>query len=429
MSSTLIFTARTVDELLPAHHRNMTIFWDEKEPGLGLYVTPAGHKTYFARKKINGKDRRLIIGAAHELTPDHARQVYRNMKQMFKAGIDPLIERARQKKKALTLGDLYHQYLERYSKLQKKSWRHDENEIKAFLGHWFKLRLTDIKRNDIRMLHEQLFREKGPYRANRMLERIKAMYNKAIEWDWEGTNPAMGIKMYPQKSRDRFVQHDEMPYFLRSVEDEQSETVQDYIWMLLLTGARKTNVAMMRWEDINWKALYWRIPETKNGDPLAVPLVDKAISILENRKLKTNSQWVFPRNSDNEQHFVNFKRAWTRTLKRATLHLWSEDERIAEIVSDLRKEIGDDTYINLLFRSVKEKAEALGIPLVRGLMDIRLHDLRRTLGSYQAINGTSLHVIGQSLGHKSLKSTQIYARLTLDPVRESIQKATESMFI
>ena len=62
-----------------------------------------------------------------------------------------------------------------------------------------------------------------------------------------------------------------------------------------------------------------------------------------------------------------------------------------------------------------------------GLTDVRMHDLRRTLGSWQALAGTSLQVIGKSLGHKSMKATEIYARLTTDPVRESVEKATQNM--
>jgi len=428
MLRTFSFTTRAVDELPPSSSRTLAIYWDEQEEGLGLYITQQGHKSYFIRRKIKGKDRRIVLGSAKEMTPDRAREQLRNMNLMVKAGIDPFLERKREKSGELTLGGLYDQYIERYSKLHKKSWRHDESEIKAFLGHWFDLRLSDIKRNDIRLLHEKLFKEKGLYRANRMLERIKAMYNKAIEWDWEGINPAIGIKAYPQKSRDRFVQQDEMPYLIKAMEDEANKTVRDYLWMLLLTGARRTNVAMMRWEDINWKGQYWRIPDTKNGDPLNVPLVEKAITILEKRKITSNSVWVFPSDIDNEKHFVNFKRAKTRVFKKATLYLWSEDPRVAKIVDDLKTEIEDDGYINLLFEGVQNRAKCFGIPLAPGLMDIRLHDLRRTLGSYQAINGTSLHVIGQSLGHKSLKSTQIYARLTLDPVRDSVSKAVDAMF-
>jgi site-specific recombinase XerD len=62
-------------------------------------------------------------------------------------------------------------------------------------------------------------------------------------------------------------------------------------------------------------------------------------------------------------------------------------------------------------------------------MDILLHDMRRTFGSYQAITGSSLQVIGKSLGHKSIQATQIYARLNLDRVRASIEKAASAMLI
>jgi integrase len=58
-----------------------------------------------------------------------------------------------------------------------------------------------------------------------------------------------------------------------------------------------------------------------------------------------------------------------------------------------------------------------------GLKNLRIHDLRRTLGSYQAIAGASLVVIGKSLGHKSPQSTAIYARLSNDPVRASMKSA------
>ena len=59
--------------------------------------------------------------------------------------------------------------------------------------------------------------------------------------------------------------------------------------------------------------------------------------------------------------------------------------------------------------------------------NLRQHDLRRTLGSYQAAGGTSLGIIGKSLGHKSLAATAIYAQLDLDPVREAVLTATRTM--
>lgn len=59
--------------------------------------------------------------------------------------------------------------------------------------------------------------------------------------------------------------------------------------------------------------------------------------------------------------------------------------------------------------------------------NFRVHDLRRTFGSYQAITGTSLFIIGKALGDKTTAATQVYSRLTMDPIRESIQRGADKM--
>ena len=61
------------------------------------------------------------------------------------------------------------------------------------------------------------------------------------------------------------------------------------------------------------------------------------------------------------------------------------------------------------------------------IADLRIHDLRRTLGSWQAKQGASLAIIGKSLSHKNQNTTAIYARLDLDPVRDSVNTATTAM--
>ncbi|HIB43543.1 MAG TPA: recombinase XerD, partial [Nitrospina sp.] len=62
-----------------------------------------------------------------------------------------------------------------------------------------------------------------------------------------------------------------------------------------------------------------------------------------------------------------------------------------------------------------------------GLKDVRIHDLRRTLGSWQAASGSSLPIIGKSLNHKNPSTTFIYARIDLDPVRKSVEIANEAI--
>jgi integrase len=154
---------------------------------------------------------------------------------------------------------------------------------------------------------------------------------------------------------------------------------RDYILISLLTGARKSNVLSMKWKDIDFDEALWKIPETKNGDPQTIPLSTQSMELLLERKEEANSIWVFPSASSKIGHLVEPKRTWQALLKKANLE------------------------------------------------DVRLHDLRRTHGSWQAITGASSFIIGKALGHKSQSSTAIYARLDTDPVRISTQKATDEM--
>ncbi len=85
-------------------------------------------------------------------------------------------------------------------------------------------------------MHQKITEENGVYQANRMLVRIRSMYNKAIECVWNGTNPAIGIKQNKEIKRDRFLLPQEMPDFFKVVEEEQNTMIKNYIWILLLTG-------------------------------------------------------------------------------------------------------------------------------------------------------------------------------------------------
>jgi hypothetical protein len=76
----------------------------------------------------------------------------------------------------------------------------------------------------------------------------------------------------------------------------------------------------------------------------------------------------------------------------------------------------------------RQTAKRLRIDTEGCRMDaLRIHDLRRTLGSWQAKQGASLAIIGKSLNHKNQQTTAIYARLDLDPVRASVNSATTAM--
>ncbi len=400
---------------------------DTQVKGLVVAVQVSGAVSFYVYKKIAGKPERIFLGIYPDLSVENARKLAKIKIGQIAEGSNPQ-EELRLIRNEMTLGDLFEQYMTRYSKLHKKSWKYDEREIPRFLSKWFKRRLSDIKKTEVQYLHELTYIENGLYQANRILERVRALYNKAIEWGWEGTNPALGIKKYKEKSRDRFIQPAEMPCIIQAISEEANITAKDFLWLLLLTGARKTNTLMMRWEELSWERSEWRIPDTKNGEPVIVPLVPRAVKLLSEREKDSNSTWVFPQDENTEKHFVNHKRAWKRILQRATIIYWKQNSKISDWVFKTEQELvlvfREDNYFNQLIKHAK--ADKVNLP--PNLLDIRIHDIRRTFGSYQAITGASLQIIGKSLGHRSTQSTQIYARLNLDPVRAAVEKATNAMF-
>jgi integrase len=422
------FTKPSITKL-PAPDKGMVTYKDTKEKGLSLYITATGAITFFVRKRINGRDERIKLGAFPDLSVENARKKALQAKADIANGKNPNHDKNKMRDE-ITFQQLFNSYMERYSKKEKKSWQYDEREVNKFLSHWFKRKISTITKFEIQNLHEKIREENGLYQANRILERIRAIFNKAIEWGWEGKNPAQGIKKFKEKSRDRFIQPDEMPCLFRAIDEEESEVARDYIWLSLLTGARKSNVLAMRWNEISWERSEWRIPDTKNDEPAIIPLIERAVEILKSRQRKTNSEWVLPSPSRNSStgHLADPKKAWKRILKRANLYLWDETPEYHGLISDASAKVNEPKTVDRLFDASVAAAKKKAVKLPTGLMDIRLHDIRRTLGSYQAITGSSLPVIGKSLGHKSQQATQIYSRLHLDPVRESMERATDSIF-
>jgi integrase len=345
------------------------------------------HKVFYVYKKIGGRKCKVKIGDTEEIPLKRAKEAVIGILEQLQKGKNPTEER-RKIKQEMTLKDLFEKFMERYSRPYKKCSGEDEKQIPLHLDHWFNRRLSSITKPMVKEWFDKLSvsrpvgkrTEGGPYAANRTLERLKAMYNKAIEWGYEGANPCVGIKKNKEIKRDRFLKPGEMKRFFKAVAEESNEEARNYVLLSVLTGARRNNVLSMRWEEIDFERRVWRIPETKNGEPLEVPLVDRAISLL--KSLPRSSEWVLPskRASGRTGHLADPKKAWDRILNRA------------------------------------------------GISNLRLHDLRRTMGSYQAIMGASLTIIGKSLGHKSMEATQIYARLSEDPVRQSMETAVGKMF-
>lgn len=366
------------------------IIYDDAVRGLCIHVTKTSRSFYLYRK-ANGRPLRFKIGTFPELSVDTARQVAMKHLGQIVQGVDPRDER-RAIRASITLQELWERW-EQHSKPRHtlKTRRSDKSRFETCFGDWKGRKLTSIREHDVREKHAALAEKRGATTANRAVQLLRRMYNFARITPNPAANKS--VSFFRERARDRFLQPEELPRFFAALEQEPNETLRDFFYVSLLTGARRSNVESMRWDEINLQGGTWTIPgtKTKNGDPLAVHLVDEAKKILERRQADAirrrldgdtrYGEWVFPskRVDAKTPHLSEPKGGWVRILKAAKIK------------------------------------------------DLRVHDLRRTLGSWQAVMGTSLPIIGKSLGHLNQATTAIYARLHLDPVRASVNAAANAM--
>lgn len=360
------------------------LVWDTRVAGLGVAVEPGGRRSYYWFRKVNRVGEWKTLGRVEDIVLEAARGTASEYNARVARGENPFV-----RMDGVTLGEAFEQYKERalpksrHVKDVAKARRRVDGIFDAYLSAWRPRPLVGITRQHVRDLHAKLGK-RSVYAANRCLQLLKAVLNYAVGQEiFAGENPAEGIDLFEERERDRYVTGAEMPGLFRELRATPNRDLHDFVVLDLHTGARKSDLLSMRWEHVDRDRRLWYVPEPKAKMPYVVALTDEACAILEDRwrRRTAASPWVFPNPRSSTGHVLDLKKSWTELRKRA------------------------------------------GIP------DVRQHDLRRTFGSYQAIAGASLPVIAKALGHKpdSLGATSIYARLSLDPIRESVMAGTRLM--
>jgi integrase len=374
-------TQRTI-EALAFHGAPGTrdVRWDEVLPNFGVRVYPSGRKTFVISYRSHGRKRLMTLGAYGVLTLEAARKRARSRLVAVSDGLDPLAE-AERAARGDTVKAFCQEFLEKYSKLRKRSWKEDERTIdKQIVPRWGSRKLNSLKRADVIQAHRQLG-VKHPYAANRFVELVSRVYEIARDWGSveEGfPNPARKIKSFAEVKRDRFVTAEELPRLAAAIDAEPDPHVRGAFWLYLLTGLRKRELLRARWVDIDFTANIWRIPETKAGRVHYLPISERVIAVLS----------ALPRVEDNP-HVIPGLRA-------------------GRPLDDLKKP----------WQRIRERA---------GLPDVRIHDLRRTAGSHMAQQGVPLHLIARILNHKDPSTTAIYAHFQQRHESEALSRYADHL--
>lgn len=351
------------------------VVWDEEPPGFGVRVYPSGRKAFVLSYRAGARKRLLTLGTYGVLTLDQARSLARaELAKVETAGADPLAEREKERQ-GETVEDLCLAYMDRHGNA-KKSASEDLRRIKAHvLPAWGRLKAKAVKRPDVAVLHARIGKA-APYEANRVLALLSKMFELARRWGFvpeEHPNPARDIDRFHETKRDRWVTPEELPRLAQAINEEANESARFALWLYLLTGARKSELLTARWEHVDWTRAELKLPETKAGRVHYLPLSGPALALLREIPRVEGNPYILP-GKVLGAHLVNISKPWGRVRTAA------------------------------------------------GVEDVRLHDLRRTVGSWLAQAGNSLHLIGRVLNHSNQSTTAVYARFGEDSVRAALEQ-------
>jgi len=366
------FTDRGVEKL----RRKTTRYevFEDGHHGFGLRVGPKGHKAWFRLYRYQGKARRVTLGTYPETSLAEAHVKQAEAEEKLEAEIDPGAEQLslqETERLALTVAALVYEYLERYAKPKKRSWREDDRILqKDILPQWKHRKAKAIERDDVNTLLDSIVDRGAPIQANRTLAVIRKMFNFALKKGIVQASPCVGVDPPGQeRQNDRVLSEEELHLFWLGLEHARMTRLAKLALKLqLLTAQRKGEVIAAEWNDISGDV--WTIParKAKNNSANRVPLSRQALAVLaELKTLADESRWLFP-------------------SKIADMHLLP-----TSVDHALRKN--------------------------RPVFDINSftpHDLRRTAASYMTALGISRLVVQKILNHKEKGITAVYDRYGYD---------------
>ena len=375
------FTQRAIDAIPP--HRAISAsksaeYSDAEVVGLRLLVNKQGRKFFYFRFTFNSHKRAVKIGEYPALSIQEARRKALDMRADIDSGSDPTVERDRVRGTPTFKDFSLNDYME-WAKGAKRSWEADLSKLRNHLVPRFgDRRLCDITMRDIQLYHGQVKQSHCAGTANRHLSVISKIYKCAIQWEIVERNPCAGVKKFQENNaQQRFLSPDEIQRLFKAMEgkSERSTMTIAALKLLLLTGTRRNEALTARWEHVDLERGIWLIPHTKSGRAHHVPLNHEAKALLANLPRENGSPWVFP-GRDPAKHVI-----------------------------DPRK----------CLDSLTDEA---------GIERIRIHDLRHSFASLCAQSGASLYLIKQLLNHADMVTTQRYAHLTSENLREASQSVS-----
>ncbi|KTR84456.1 hypothetical protein NS277_04720 [Novosphingobium barchaimii] len=379
MPVTRITNTAVLTAVCPPGKKKITLF-DDGLTGFVCEVRRTGGKTYALRfNDERGKQCQLKIGDASVLTADQARKVAQRHKARTLIGENPQAER-KIKKQVPTLAELAPRYIQHIRSYQRAPEIAERFLRLHILPRFGKVHLDELKQEEVVDWLNAMVREGyAQSTANRWQVIISHMLRMAGDWGLPGAerNPMKGAKLKePNNKKERFLSAEEIARLRAAVEESTNPMLAPIVTLLLLTGCRKRELLDATWDQFDLDRKSWRIPMSKSGKARHVPLSDEAMKVLDALPRFRGCPYVVPNVKTMKPHGSIFN-AWNTARKRA------------------------------------------------GLPDVRMHDCRHTLASHLAMSGHSLLIIAKVLGHQNTRTTERYAHVSNEALRDAVNIAAK----
>lgn len=308
-------TKTIVDKLEPIEGKSQSFFRDASLKGFALRITSSGVKSFIVETRINGKVKRVTLGKYGNLTVEEARKQAKSLLGSVAKGEDPIAEKKAQKVHAMTLKQVFNEYLKTRKDLKPRTLTDYQCVLHEVVPDWLDKPLINITREMIAKRHAQHGQTNSRARANNAMRVLRALFNFAIyEYQTGEGQPIITINPVKYLSHTRawyrvdrkqtvIKPHQLAAWYkavimLVEVDNYRNALLwHDYFLLLLFTGMRKMEAASLKWSDIDLKSKTITLQDTKNHEIHTLPMSDFVFDLMERRSRNKTSEYVFPADS------------------------------------------------------------------------------------------------------------------------------------
>lgn len=301
---------KTTVERAAIPDKGQAFYRDELMAGFALRVTAKGARSFIVEKRINGRVKRKTLGRYGALTVEQARKEAQKFLGQIASGQDPITEKKERQIQSVTLKEVFDLYIKVRSGLKESTVKDYQRLMKEVFGKWQDRPLVSITKDQVQKIHAE-YGQRSQARANNAMRLLKALFNfsRGQYEDSKGRsffpeNPVDRLShvkaWYRVERRRTLIKKSELPAWFDAIErlrnegDPTSETIADYLIFLLLTGLRRSEGIRLKWSDVDFSDKTVIIRDTKNREPLTLPLSAYLLDMLKRREGQYDSSYIFP---------------------------------------------------------------------------------------------------------------------------------------